>query len=148
MNDWERETDQAEEFFLLKEGDSTGPSIFCIPPSGGKCLCYLDLIKELNPKGKVYGITDIKYRFFESLSNAELCAYHHKERDWWPDALDRYADALVKLWRDGDLLMGYSQGGLAAHILSKRLEALGRKVGKICPRKSHISFGSEKGLSQ
>ncbi len=120
-----------EGYMILKEGRKDLPAVFCIPPSGGMSVCYIKIIKEAGIRGRVYGLTDSKYEKLGKMTFEELNAYDPASKDLWPQTLEGYMDILLKFFKDGDILMGYSQGGCACHILAGLLEDKGYKVGEI-----------------
>ena len=126
---------------LLQDGDSEKPAIFCLPPSGGMSICYLDLIRSLNHPGKVYGFTDEKYRVFGKMNLGELekaeeeMIRSEKQTESARtglrlsanyDSISAFREAIQPLFRTGDILIGYSQGGSVAHTLEKQLEDSGK----------------------
>ncbi len=120
-----------EGYMILKDGRKDLPAVFCIPPSGGMSVCYIKIIKEAGIRGRVYGLTDSKYEKFGKMTFDELNAYDPASKDLWPQTLEGYMDILSRFFKDGDILMGYSQGGCACHILAGLLEDKGYKVGEI-----------------
>ncbi len=125
----EKSPDDINGCVLLNEGDRSLPTMFFIPPSGGMTLCYADLIKELKYAGCIYGLTDIKYSRFGKMSMEELKSFDPEEKDLWHDTIHGYMKALERLFKEGDILIGYSQGGSAAHVLAGMLEKQGLKAG-------------------
>lgn len=129
--DWMRQNRKQDSFFFLQKGNPDVPSLVCLPPSGGMTVCYLELIKELAYEGSVYGMMDHKYRSFSALSPEELRSIEHTDNDVWEETIEAYWQALQKIWRDDDILAGYSQGGSVAYLLAQRLERQGRHVGAV-----------------
>ncbi|WP_091820744.1 non-ribosomal peptide synthetase [Butyrivibrio sp. ob235] len=125
---WERRKDEVA---LLKEGSKDKPALFCIPPSGGMPLCYLPLIKELDYDGRVYGLTDDKYALFADMTLEELMAYEPESADMWGKTIEHYYESMQGLFKDGDIIIGYSQGGPAAFLAAQRLESEGFKADRI-----------------
>ncbi len=120
-----------QDVVLLKKGDKTLPTLFLIPPSGGMALCYIELIRELNHGGEIYGLIDRKYRLFGEMSLDELKSFDPQKEDMWHETIDGYLRTLKRLFKNGDILIGYSQGASAAHILSGLLEKKGKRVSRL-----------------
>ena len=116
---------------LLKSGMEDKPSLFCIPPSGGMSLCYLPFVKEMDYDGKVFGLTDNKYAAFADMTIEELQEYNPASAKMWDETVEYYFRSIEGLFKDGDILIGYSQGGPAAFLVAQKLEDLGPKVGKL-----------------
>ena len=116
---------------LIKDGDSSLPAIFCIPPSGGMSICYMELMRTLDYPGRIYGFTDEKYRLFGKLSFEELKKTELQIKDCWDDTLSSYLKTIEPLFKSGDIMIGYSQGGVIAHTLAGELEKLDKSVGCI-----------------
>ena len=116
---------------LLQNGDKDMPRIFCVPPSGGMAMCYLELFRTAAYPGRVFGLTDEKFRRFGGLTLEELEKYDILRKDLWDANLDYYMEAIEPVFCAGDILIGYSQGGTAAHALAQRLEALGKTPGRL-----------------
>ncbi len=140
-----REQEQADGCICIKSGDLSLPAIFLIPPSTGTTLCYLELIREMDYPGFVWGMTDMKYRLFGNMSLKELESFEanlkstsdQSAADLRSDTLREYMKALKMKFRPGDILMGYSQGGCIAHTLSRWLEDEGIQPGRIIALESH-----------
>ena len=94
-------------------------------------MCYLDFLQELSYKGKAYGIMDPKYAQFTKMDVDELWEQEQEKENMWEDTLDHYWNALQEIWRDGDILVGYSQGGSVAHYLARKIEKAGGQVGAL-----------------
>ena len=116
---------------VLKDGRADRPAIFCIPPSGGMSLCYLPLIRELGYDGRIYGITDDKYRIFAGMTIEELSKYELHRKEMWDDTVASFYEGIREIFSDGDILIGYSQGGPAAYLVARQLEDAGLKVGRL-----------------
>ncbi len=116
---------------LLKEGREDKPALFCIPPSGGMPLCYLPFIKEMDYDGKVFGLTDNKYAAFADMTLEKLASYDGRSDRKWDETVDYYLEGIEDLFKDGDILIGYSQGGPAALLVAQKLEARGHSLGRV-----------------
>ncbi len=116
---------------LLKEGNEDRPTIFCIPPSGGMSLCYMPVIEEIGHEGRIFGLSDDKYNKFDRMSFEELSEYDVFSENLWEDTVKKYTDCVSEVFKDGDILVGYSQGGNAAHSVAMSLEKQGFTIGKI-----------------
>lgn len=116
-------------FVVLRQGDATYPAVFCLPPSGGTTLCYYDLLREWNYPGMVYGMNDMKYEEYATLTEEEMWKFAETDHNRWEETLSAYEQEIVKKWKDGDILMGYSQGGSIALFLGTGLECQGHRVG-------------------
>lgn len=132
--------------YLLKSGREDRPSLFCLPPSGGMSLCYLPLIKEMDYEGQVYGLTDSKYAAFAGMTLEELMSGSRCDDILWDETIENYYRAVETLFKDEDILIGYSQGGPAAFEVAKKLEDKGHKVGRVimldAPRPG-VDYGQE-----
>ena len=93
-------------------------------------LCYLPLIKELDYDGQVYGLTDNKYSVLAGMTLEELSVYEPRTAAW-DETIECYINAVEGLFKDGDILIGYSQGGPAAFMLAGKLENKGYRVGRL-----------------
>lgn len=114
---------------LIKDGDSDKPAIFCMPPSGGMSICYMELMRALDYPGRIYGFTDDKYRQFGKLSFEELKKTEMQIKDCWDDTLNAYLNTIEPIFKSGDILIGYSQGGAVAHTLAGQMEKMDKSVG-------------------
>lgn len=123
--------DDAQGCILLRKGDGSQPSLFLIPPSGGMTLCYAGLIRELTQSGSIYGLTDGKYKRFAKMTLEDLKAFDPWAEDLWPETINGYWKTLQVHFRKGDILIGYSQGAHAAHILAGMLEEAGLTVSRL-----------------
>ena len=123
--------DDAQGCILLRKGDGSQPSLFLIPPSGGMTLCYAGLIRELAQSGSIYGLTDGKYKRFAKMTLEDLKAFDPWAEDLWPETINGYWKTLQVHFRKGDILIGYSQGAHAAHILAGMLEEAGLTVSRL-----------------
>ncbi|MBR1523868.1 MAG: amino acid adenylation domain-containing protein, partial [Lachnospiraceae bacterium] len=131
MGDFRDRQDNEGGLMRLQDGSGEYASIFCLPPSGGMSLCYMPLIKELGYKGRVYGLTDSKYRKLSGMTFEELKAYDPGDKDLWQETVDDHYRKIKGVFRDGDILIGYSQGGISAFIIAKKLEEAGHRVGHL-----------------
>jgi amino acid adenylation domain-containing protein len=87
-----------------------GPPLWCIHPAGGEVLAYRPLAERLAPQWSVTGV-----QAGEGSSVDELA--------------DRYTDAIRAAQPAGPYrLFGWSMGGVLAHAVAARLEAVGEEV--------------------
>ncbi|UHH23681.1 alpha/beta fold hydrolase [Streptomyces malaysiensis subsp. malaysiensis] len=96
----------------------TRPPVFCVHPAGGLSWCYSGLIKHLGQDYPVYGL---QARGLDD----------HGER--LPSTIAEMADDYVRQIRTVQpsgpyRLVGYSAGGVIAHAMATRLEALGEET--------------------
>ncbi len=131
LNGWNSMERNNKGMVLLQDGDKDKASIFCMPPSGGMSLCYLPFIRELNYPGRIYGFTDGKYSRFADMSINELSSYDPGSENLWEDTIDMYMDSISAVFKQGDILVGYSQGGVLAQLISCKLEKKGIGTGRI-----------------
>lgn len=131
QENWTQTQMEKSSFVVLREGIEEEPALICLPPSGGMYMCYLDFLQELSYKGKAYGIMDPKYAQFTKMDVDELWEQEQEKENMWEDTLDHYWNALQEIWRDGDILVGYSQGGSVAHYLARKIEKAGGQVGAL-----------------
>lgn len=117
-----------DEFYVLQEGNESDPSLICLPPSGGMTLCYKELLKEWAHPGTAYGISDVKFGKQEGRTVDDMWKSAEDLADCWEETLSAYLTAIQKVWRDGDILLGYSQGGSIALWLASQLEQQGHNV--------------------
>ena len=127
---------------LLWDGDPYVPQIFCVPPSGGMSLCYLELFRQIGYRGRIYGLTDEKYKRFGSMTIEELEGYDILREDLWEANLLSYMESIQSVFKAGDILIGYSQGGAAAHELALRLEGIGKPCGRLIMLEA-VPFGTD-----
>ncbi len=107
------------------------PALICLPPSGGLSLCYSELLQELEWEGTVYGLNDMKYGKFQKLSDEELAQIEENPPEQWEETMEAYWRQIQKIWKDGDILVGYSQGGSASFLIAQRLEKQGDHPGAV-----------------
>lgn len=139
QNEWFEDSVEKNGFVLLKNGEDTKPSWFCLPPSGGTIMCYLKLIQNLDIEGNVYGINDDKYKKYIQMDEDELVCFEKKNLNKTREEyeyetkrnMENYKREILKYWKDGDILVGYSQGGATAFEIAEELEEKGHTVGKI-----------------
>ncbi len=128
-----REMREAERPQVLWQGSRADsyPSLICLPPSGGMPFCYLEWLKKLEWQGTAYGMHDMKYRLISGLSEEERSRMEKEPSAKWAETIDAYWREMQNIWKDGDILVGYSQGGSVAHQLARRLEKNGKHPGAI-----------------
>ncbi|MFD8281479.1 amino acid adenylation domain-containing protein [Streptomyces solisilvae] len=96
----------------------TRPPVFCVHPAGGLSWCYSGLIKHLGQDYPVYGL------------QARGLDDHGEQL---PSTIAEMADDYVRQIRTVQpsgpyRLVGYSAGGVIAHAMATRLEALGEET--------------------
>ena len=107
-------------FELIREG-SEDKNMFLLPPQGGASFIFIPLVNSLEFKGNVYLIDDFKYDLtIDEIRNVE---------DNHNLILNHYYDAIKDIFRDGDIIAGYSLGCIYGALLAEKLEQT-KKVGK------------------
>lgn len=139
-------------FLVLREGDRKFPALYCLPPSGGTVLCYQELLEQWDYPGTVYGMADPKYLKYAELTTEKMRRKAEETeniRDMWQETLAVYEEELMKVWRDGGILAGYSQGGSIALRLASRLEERGYYAGALLMLEAvPISAGEQPGAEE
>ncbi len=102
----------AEYGFNLAKKGTINKNLFLIPPISGTSFIYLYLVENLEFEGNIYLIDDFKY---------DLPLEEMKKTDT-KTVLDKYYDAIKDLFQDGDIIAGYSQGGIFTMLLASKLE--------------------------
>ncbi|MFF2546331.1 amino acid adenylation domain-containing protein [Kitasatospora sp. NPDC058063] len=94
------------------------PALFCVHPAGGLSWCYAGLIKHLGAGHPVYGL---QARGLDG--GGELPgSFEEMAQD--------YLRQIRKVQPTGPYhLLGYSSGGIAAHVIASQLEREGEQVG-------------------
>lgn len=138
-----------EGFTVLRKGDQKFPALYCLPPSGGNILCYQELLEQWDYPGVVYGMTDPKYLEYGALTIEEMRQKAEDTgniKDTWQETLAAYEEELMKVWQDGGILTGYSQGGSIALWLASQLEEKGYFAGALLMLESEpFSAGGQAG---
>ena len=98
---------------LIKKGDAN-QNMFLIPPMTGFSFEYSNLVHSFNFKGNVYAIDDPKFK----LSHGEIKKLEHHDQY----TLDEYYEMIKETVNDGDILTGFSSGGIYALLLAEKLE--------------------------
>ncbi|WP_406383456.1 amino acid adenylation domain-containing protein [Streptomyces sp. NBC_01618] len=94
------------------------PAVFCIHPAGGLGWSYAGIIKHLDQDVPVYALQA------RGLDGVEAMPSSFKEM-----AAD-YIEQIRKVQPQGPYhLLGYSSGGIAAHVIACELQAAGEEVG-------------------
>ncbi|MFD7257551.1 amino acid adenylation domain-containing protein [Streptomyces sp. NPDC059874] len=94
------------------------PAVFCVHPAGGLGWCYAGIIKHLGQDTPVYAL---QARGLDG--TGELPATFEEM------AAD-YVEQIRKIQPQGPYhLLGYSSGGIAAHVIASQLEQAGEEVG-------------------
>lgn len=93
---------------------------FCVHPSNGSVLCYVDLARNLGPDQPFYGLQSPGLDSdLESFGSIESMAAH-------------YVEAMRATQPQGPYLLGgWSMGGLVAYEMGRQLHARGEGVGLI-----------------
>ncbi len=104
----------------LAEGDPDLPPLFAIHPAGGIAWCYGRLARALDPRRTVYGLQApaLSPDVTPPASLSELAA----------DYVERIREACP---RGPYHLVGWSIGGIMAHAMAERLQALGADIGVV-----------------
>lgn len=93
--------------------------MFILPPLGGMSMSFSQLVDNLEFDGNVYLIDDFKYDMpIDEIKNTD-----HKM------TFEKYWNAIKDIFRDGDIIAGYSLGCLFAILIAEKLEKE-RKIGK------------------
>ena len=87
--------------------------MFLLPPRGGLSFAFLDLINIIDFEGNIYVIDDYKY----DLTLEEIKKITDNDLTF-----NYYYDAIKKVFRDGDIIVGYSLGCIYALLLAEKLE--------------------------
>lgn len=103
---------------LRPYGDA--PALFCLHPAGGLSWCYSGLINHLAPEIPVYGL---QARGLDSTEPLAATIYEMAED---------YLEQIRAVQPDGPYhLVGYSSGGILAHVLATMLTERGAEVGVV-----------------
>ncbi|MBQ7588662.1 MAG: amino acid adenylation domain-containing protein [Lachnospiraceae bacterium] len=145
LNNWNGSERNNNGMMLLRDGRIDRPSIFCVPPSGGMSLCYIPFVEDISTEGRIFALTDDKYNRFGTMSLDELTGYDPYSENLWVDTVRKYTDSVVTEFKDGDILVGYSQGGNVAHMIAGILEKQGYTVGQIIMLES-VPYRDEGGV--
>ncbi|MFD1147575.1 amino acid adenylation domain-containing protein [Saccharothrix hoggarensis] len=94
------------------------PAVFCVHPAGGLAWCYAGLIKHLEGGFPVYGLQARGLDRDEPLPGS------------FAEAAADYLRLIREVQPEGPYhLVGYSSGGILAHVMAAQLEAAGEEVG-------------------
>ena len=99
-------------FELVKKGNKN-QNMFLLPPVGGLSSIFFNFVNSIDFDGNIYVIDDFKY----GLSSDEIKAI--KDNDI---TFNHYYDAIKDIFKDGDIIVGYSLGCIYASLLCERLE--------------------------
>ena len=105
-------------FYLAKEGTSD-QNMFLLPPVEGISTVFTQLVDNIEFEGNVYLIDDFKF----DLTVDEIKNTDHNM------TFEKYYDAIKDIFRDEDIIVGYSLGCLFAMMIVEKLEK-DRKVEK------------------
>lgn len=104
----------------LAEGDPALPPLFAIHPAGGITWCYGRLARALDPRRTVYGL------------QAPALAADLPPPASLADLAADYVGRIRAVRPEGAChLVGWSIGGIVAHAMAERLQALGARVGVV-----------------
>nr|BBH88040.1 hypothetical protein KTC_27910 [Thermosporothrix sp. COM3] len=109
---------------LLRSGEGA-PPLFCVHPSGGDVMSYLELARLLDGKRPFIGLQDpAVYGAHEAADLQEMAA--------------RYMQALRRIQPHGPYLLGgWSMGGMIAYEMACQLQAEGEKIALLALIDSH-----------
>ncbi|WP_107440867.1 non-ribosomal peptide synthetase [Streptomyces fodineus] len=94
------------------------PAVFCVHPAGGLGWCYAGLIRHLDPDVPVYALQARGLDGTGPLPGS----FHEMAAD--------YIEQIRRIQPHGPYhLLGYSSGGIAAHVIACALQAAGEEVG-------------------
>ncbi len=106
---------------LPLRSSGSAPALFCLHPAGGLSWCYSGLIRHLDPEIPVYGL---QARGLDD-TGAELPAS-------FVEMAEDYLEQIRAVQPHGPYhLLGYSSGGLLAHVMAALLEQRGERVGLV-----------------
>ena len=115
---------------LIKRGGKD-QSMFLVPPMTGFSFEYSNLVHSFDFEGNVYAIDDPKFKL--SLDEIKELENHGQY------TLDEFYEMIKDIFKDGDILVGYSSGGIFALLLAEKLEKDG-KTSKIILIDGLLSF--------
>ncbi len=118
-------------FFVLREGDPDAAPLYCLPPSGGSVMSYLELLKQWDYPGTVYGMSDPGFAEYGGWTLDEMWEAAGKDGTDWKKTCSIYERELRKVWRKGGVLAGYSLGGSIAFRLASCMEEAGQGAGAL-----------------
>ncbi|MFI1762847.1 amino acid adenylation domain-containing protein [Streptomyces sp. NPDC020800] len=94
------------------------PAVFCVHPAGGLGWCYAGLIRHLDQDVPVYAL---QARGLDGTGSLPA-SFHEMAAD--------YIEHIRRVQPHGPYhLLGYSSGGIAAHVIACALQAAGEEVG-------------------
>ena len=93
--------------------------MFLIPPLSGTSLAYSTFIPRLEFEGNIYVADDFKY----------LLSIEEMQKTDSSMAVQKYYEAILEVFQDGDIIAAYSQGCIYAVMITSMLEKV-KKVGK------------------
>jgi len=111
----------------------TKPQLFLLPSLEGFSYEFNSLIDEMKYDGVIYGINDPKFYAPNPNKLDDPGTYTVKEI---------FAE-IVKVFRDGDILIGYSYGGKLLPMLADLLEKSGKIISKIIVLDTVINLPEE-----
>jgi enterobactin synthetase component F len=117
------------------------PAVFCVHPAGGLGWCYAGIIKHLDQDTPVYALQA------RGLDGTGLlpATFHEMAAD--------YIEQIRRIQPHGPYhLLGYSSGGIAAHVIACELERAGEEVGLLAildtyPGQTLVELGEQEILA-
>ena len=120
---------------LMNHGDkdSPQPQLFLIPSGAGFSSEFNALVHEMKYGGTIYGINDPKLYVPNPSKLDDPNAY----------TVMQIFNEIERIFRDGDILIGFSYGGRLLPILSSLLEKAGKKISKAIVLDTIINLSEE-----
>ncbi|WP_407432946.1 condensation domain-containing protein, partial [Methanobrevibacter sp.] len=114
------EKDDVEYSCTLAKKGTVDQNMFVLPPKGGLSFIFNKFVNEINFKGNIYLLDDFRYDLpLEEISNYSDCNL----------TLKYYYEAINDIFKDGDIIVGYSLGCIYASLITEKLEK-SKTVGK------------------
>ncbi|MFJ4583497.1 non-ribosomal peptide synthetase, partial [Streptomyces echinatus] len=131
-------SDSALDVLLPLRANGTLPPLFCIHPGGGLSWCYAGLLQHLEPDRPIYGLQA------RGLAEATRLPATVEEM------ADDYLEQIRTVQPEGPYhLLGWSFGGMVAHVIATRLQEKGETVAllgmldayPVVPEQDHDAAG-------